>query len=99
MALILAATRRKSEAERLIRSKAAWSWRLDFMLGAGVQSKTLGIVGLGEIGLATARRARAFGMDVLYTGRRPSSRADEVGATFVETNVLCRPTSSHCTVL
>jgi glyoxylate reductase len=44
-----------------------------FMLGTGLQGKTLGIVGLGQIGTATARRARAFGMRIAYAGRR---RAD-----------------------
>jgi glyoxylate reductase len=41
-----------------------------FMLGSGMQGKTLGIVGLGKIGQATARRARAFGMEIAYAGRR-----------------------------
>ena len=70
MALILIATRRLGEGERLIRSGTSWEWGLDFHLGAGLQGKTLGIVGLGQIGQATARRARAFGMAVVYAGRR-----------------------------
>jgi lactate dehydrogenase-like 2-hydroxyacid dehydrogenase len=41
-----------------------------FMLGTGIQGKTLGIVGLGQIGRATARRARALGMDVVYAAPR-----------------------------
>jgi glyoxylate reductase len=44
-----------------------------FLLGTGIQGKTLGIVGLGQIGTAVARRARAFGMRIAYTGRRRSS--------------------------
>ena len=47
---------------------------MHYMLGTGLQGKTLGIVGLGQIGTATARRARAFGMEIVYSGRR---RADE----------------------
>jgi len=69
-ALILMATRRLGEGERLIRAQTPWSWSMFFMLGTGLQGKTLGIVGLGKIGQATARRARAFGMEIAYTGRR-----------------------------
>jgi glyoxylate reductase len=70
LALLLAATRRLGEGERLIRAREPWSWRMDFLLGAGLQGRTLGIVGLGDIGRATARRARAFGMEIAYAGRR-----------------------------
>ena len=74
MALILMVTRRLGEGERVIRSQAGWRWHMHYMLGTGLQGKTLGIVGLGQIGTATARRARAFGMQIAYSGRR---RADE----------------------
>jgi len=73
MALILMSTRRLGEAERMVREGGTWSWNMFFMLGTGLQGKTLGIVGLGQIGAATARRARAFGMRIAYAGRR---RAD-----------------------
>jgi glyoxylate reductase len=73
MALILMSTRRLGEAERMVREGGSWSWSMFFMLGTGLQGKTLGIVGLGQIGAATARRARAFGMRIAYAGRR---RAD-----------------------
>jgi lactate dehydrogenase-like 2-hydroxyacid dehydrogenase len=43
-----------------------------FMLGTGLQGKTLGVIGLGAIGQATARRARAFGMNIVYTSRGPA---------------------------
>jgi len=69
-ALILMSTRRLGEGERLIRARTPWSWSMFFMLGTGLQGKTLGIVGLGKIGQATARRARAFGMEIVYAGRR-----------------------------
>jgi glyoxylate reductase len=69
MALILAVTRRVCEGDRLVRAGGEWSWDMFFMLGASLQGKTLGVVGLGQIGFATARRARAFGMEIVYTKR------------------------------
>jgi len=71
--LILMVTRRLGEGERLIRSGTPWSWNMGFMLGAGLQEKTLGVVGLGAIGTAVARRAQAFGMRIAYTARHPVS--------------------------
>jgi glyoxylate reductase len=84
-ALILMATRRLGEGERLIRAQTPWSWSMFFMLGSGIQGKTLGIVGLGKIGQATARRARAFGMEIAYSGRRRASTEAEaeLGARFL----------------
>lgn len=67
--LILMATRRLSEGERLIRSGQAWKWGMFFLLGSSLQGKTLGIVGMGGIGQATARRAKAFGMEIVYQSR------------------------------
>jgi lactate dehydrogenase-like 2-hydroxyacid dehydrogenase len=69
LALILALTRRVGEGERLIRAREPWSFHLGFLLGSSLQGKTLGIVGLGQIGQAVARRAAAFGLRVVYTGR------------------------------
>ena len=69
IALMLAVTRRLGEGERLLRSRTPWAWAIDFMLGRGLRGKTLGIVGYGEIGRAVADRARAFGMEVVYTRR------------------------------
>ncbi|MEU6646482.1 D-glycerate dehydrogenase [Saccharomonospora sp. NPDC046836] len=68
--LLLVVTRRLGEGERLLRARTPWSFNLGFMLGSGLQGKTLGIVGLGQIGQAVARRALAFGMDIAYSGRR-----------------------------
>ncbi|MGR0161215.1 NAD(P)-dependent oxidoreductase, partial [Paenarthrobacter nitroguajacolicus] len=55
--------------ERLIRSGQAWKWGMFFLLGSSLQGKTLGVVGMGGIGQATARRAKAFGMDIVYQSR------------------------------
>lgn len=82
MALILMTTRRLGEAERVVRSGQDWQWSMGLLLGRGLQGRTLGVVGLGEIGRATARRARAFGMSVVYTARRdaPADVVEELGA-------------------
>ncbi|MEK7425240.1 MAG: D-glycerate dehydrogenase [Actinomycetota bacterium] len=75
MALILMTTRRLAEGERLIRSREPWQWGMFMMLGTGLQGARLGLVGMGQIGTALARRARAFGMTVGYSNRRPVSVA------------------------
>ena len=73
LALILMVTRRLAEGERAIRGEAPWQWGMHYMLGTGIQHKQLGIIGLGAIGAATARRARACGMTIAYTNRRRAS--------------------------
>jgi glyoxylate reductase len=78
MTLILAVTRRIGEGERLIRGREPWSWHMFMLLGMGLQEKTLGVVGMGAIGQSLARRAKAFGMDIVYSDARPAS--DEVEA-------------------
>lgn len=70
MALILMVTRRLGEGERVIRSEDAWQWGMHFMVGAGIQKRQIGIIGMGAIGAATARRAKVFGMSVAYSSRR-----------------------------
>jgi glyoxylate reductase len=85
MALILMSTRRLGEAERMVREGGTWSWSMFFMLGSGLQGKTLGVVGLDQIGAATARRARAFGMRIAYAGRR---RADAALEAELEAEML-----------
>ena len=64
LALILMTTRRLGEGERLIRSGEPWQWGMFMMLGTGIQSRRLGIIGMGAIGAATARRAKACGMEI-----------------------------------
>ena len=64
--LMLMVTRRFGEGERIIRSQTPWQWGMFYLLGMGLQGKTIGIVGMGQIGIAMARRAKAFGMDIVY---------------------------------
>ena len=70
-ALILATARRLIEGDQLIRSGQWGGWAPTQLLGAAVAGKTLGIIGMGRIGLAVAERAAGFRMKVLYYSRRP----------------------------
>jgi glyoxylate reductase len=69
LALLLAATRRVAEGDRLVRAGRPWTWGMHFMLGSSLRGKLLGIVGLGGIGRRVAERARAFGMEIAYHQR------------------------------
>jgi glyoxylate reductase len=85
MALILSVPRRLSEGARVLREGQEWSgWSPTWMLGRRIWGKRLGIVGMGRIGTAVARRARAFGMAIHYHNRRPVAPhiADELEATY-----------------
>ena len=84
--LILAVARRILEGDRLLRAGRFPGSQSNFLAGACVYGKTLGLVGgKGRIGQATARRARGFGMRILYSGPRPLPEADEaaLGMKFV----------------
>ncbi|WP_047864541.1 2-hydroxyacid dehydrogenase [Rubrobacter aplysinae] len=76
--LLLAAARRLGEGERLLRAGEWHAWGPKQLVGPDVWGKTLGIVGLGRIGEAVARRARGFGMKILYHARseKPGAEAE-----------------------
>ena len=86
MALILAVPRRLTEGETLLRSGRWEGWGPTFMLGRRIWGKRLGIVGMGRIGSAVARRAGGFGLSVHYHNRRRVSpeRERELEATYWE---------------
>ena len=86
-ALIMAAARRLPEGEALVRSGAWEGWRLDQLLGVQLLGKTLGIIGMGRIGQAVARRAAAFGMDVIH-----ADAGEDVDGVFARADVV----SLHC---
>jgi glyoxylate reductase len=88
MALVLMATRRLGEGERVIRDQQPWQWGMFYMLGSGIQGRRLGIVGMGDIGQALARRARAFGMAIAYSNRKPVAPQLELGAEFMSMDEL-----------
>ncbi|HZO05091.1 MAG TPA: D-glycerate dehydrogenase [Solirubrobacterales bacterium] len=90
IALMLIATRRLGEGERLIRSGQPWHWSMEFMLGSGLRDKLLGVVGLGGIGSRVAERARAFGMRIAYNNRgvAPAAVTEPLGAERLELDEL-----------
>ncbi len=90
-ALLMAAARRVCEGDKLVRN-GGWrvAWTPLFMQGVDVYGKTIGIVGMGHIGFAVARRARGFGMKVLYYNRSENEEADALGAKRVELDALMR---------
>jgi len=87
--LLLAAARRLGEGERLLRAGRWEWWGPKQLMGRDVWGKRLGIVGFGRIGQAVARRARGFGMEVLYHNRSRKEEAEqELGARYVEFDEL-----------
>jgi len=85
MALMLAVPRRLTEGARLLREGNSWSgWSPTWMLGRRIWGKRLGIVGMGRIGTAVARRAKAFGLSIHYHNRRPvdPETEDRLEATY-----------------
>lgn len=99
--LILMVTRRLGEGERVIRSNDPWQWGMHYMLGSGIQNRQLGVIGMGAIGIATARRAKVFGMKVAYYSRSKidDKIATELGAkqmSFEELLATSDVVSVHC---
>jgi lactate dehydrogenase-like 2-hydroxyacid dehydrogenase len=92
-ALLMAAARRIAEGDAYVR---AGDWKIAFgvqyFLGADIHDATLGIIGMGRIGQAVARRAGGFDMRVLYHNRSrlPGDEEDRLGARWVERDVLLR---------
>src|SRR5712675_2377266 len=87
MALILAVPRRLVEGSTVLTSDKDWpGWSPTWMLGHRIWGKRLGIIGMGRIGQAVARRARAFGLQIHYHNRRrvPSKVEEELTATYWE---------------
>jgi len=89
-ALILATARRIVEADKFTRAGKYEGWAPMLFLGQDVYGKTLGIIGMGRIGQAVARRAKGFNMKVLYNDIRriPEETEKELNATFVSLDEL-----------
>ncbi len=99
--LILSASRRIAEGDRLIRRGGWKGWSLDFMLGTELRGKQLGIIGRGRIGRAVADKATAFGMSVVFSGRKGDTgdgvSLDEllVGSDVVSIHAPATPETRH----
>ena len=91
-ALLLAAARRVVEGDRLVRSGEWTKWRIDLLVGQDVHHRTLGILGMGRIGQAVARRGLGFEMRILYhDARRAAAQVEkELSLEFVEQDRLLR---------
>lgn len=86
LALLLAVPRRLTEGERLLRTGEWKGWSPTGMLGSRIWGKRLGIIGMGRIGQAVARRAKAFGLSIHYHNRHQIDTAteEELEATYWE---------------
>lgn len=97
-ALLMAAARRVGEAERYLRAGQWRKWRHDLLLGADLHGSTLGIIGMGRIGQAIARRgAHGFGMRVLYHNRSrlPADTEAALGARYAATKEQVLQQADH----
>jgi glyoxylate reductase len=91
-ALLMAAARRVAEGDRVLRRGEFHGWGIDTLLGQDLHGATLGLVGVGRIGGAVARRAKGFDMNILYTDAvsLPPEVEQELGARRVELPELLR---------
>lgn len=89
--LLLGAARRASEGEPLVRSGAWRGYTPTQLLGTELYGKRLGIVGMGRIGQAVARRAQGFGLEIHYTGRRQRDLPPGLTARFHPTDETFLP--------
>jgi lactate dehydrogenase-like 2-hydroxyacid dehydrogenase len=100
MMLMLGAARRAVEGDRLVRTGAWDSWSPAFMVGKQVSGARLGIIGMGRVGRAFARKARGFDMEIHYHNRSRLAPEQETGATFHESLETLLPEadflSLHC---
>ncbi len=87
-ALLMATARRVTESERWLRQGHWERWAWDQFLGADVFGATLGIIGMGRIGSAIARRGRGFSMKILYSNRSAAANEAELGAHRVSREEL-----------
>jgi glyoxylate reductase len=89
-ALMMAAARRVVQADNFVRGSNFKGWAIDMMVGQDVHDATLGIIGLGRIGRAVAKRARGFNMQVLYSDDQPAPPEieEELRATRVDVDKL-----------
>ena len=87
--LLLAAARRLGESERILRAGEWHWWGPKLFVGVDVWGKTLGIVGMGRIGQAVARRGKGFGMEILYHNRsRKEDAEEELGTRYADLDEL-----------
>ena len=80
--LLLLGASRKAYEGRIAAETQSWKWSWDFLLGKQMSNKRLGILGMGRIGRAVAKRAKAFGMEIHYHNRSKLSAEVEDGAIY-----------------
>ncbi|KAI8050902.1 glyoxylate reductase [Syncephalis plumigaleata] len=97
VALVLAVARRLNEAIEAAQKNKEGAWLQSWICGMHIGGKTVGILGLGRIGLATAKRLRAFNVGrILYHGRSPRTEASEINGEFVSLDMLMQESDILC---